>query len=67
MDEDGNPCELLIMDSKDIDMARRVWRWNLNGLDIPAQDITANMDWLSQWMALLLPILSQSERCWQTG
>ena len=31
MDEDGNPCELLIMDSKDIDMARRVWRWNLNG------------------------------------
>ena len=31
MDEDGNPCELLIMDSKDINMARRVWRWNLNG------------------------------------
>lgn len=31
MDDKGNPCELLIMDSKNIDEARRVWRWNLNG------------------------------------
>lgn len=31
MDDEGNPCELLIMDSKDINEARKVWRWNLNG------------------------------------
>ncbi|MFG6320736.1 MAG: phage tail protein [Lachnospiraceae bacterium] len=31
MDDKGNPCELLIMDSKNIDEARKVWRWNLNG------------------------------------
>lgn len=32
MDEDGNPKELLIMDTKDIDTAKKVWRWNINGL-----------------------------------
>lgn len=32
MDEDGNPKELLIMDTKDIDTAQKVWRWNINGL-----------------------------------
>ena len=31
MDSNGNPCEFLIMDSKDINEAQRVWRWNLNG------------------------------------
>lgn len=31
MDENGNPEELLIMDTKDIHTAKRVWRWNLNG------------------------------------
>lgn len=31
MDDKGNPCELLIMDTKNIDEARKVWRWNLNG------------------------------------
>ncbi len=31
MDTNGNPCEFLIMDSKDINEAHRVWRWNLNG------------------------------------
>ncbi len=31
MDTNGNPCEFLIMDSKDINEALRVWRWNLNG------------------------------------
>ena len=32
MNEDGNPKELLIMDTKDIDTAQKVWRWNINGL-----------------------------------
>lgn len=32
MNEDGNPKELLIMDTKDIDTAKKVWRWNINGL-----------------------------------
>ena len=32
MDDDGNPKELLIMDTKDIDTAQKVWRWNINGL-----------------------------------
>lgn len=32
MDDDGNPKELLIMDTKDIDKAQKVWRWNINGL-----------------------------------
>lgn len=31
-DDDGNPKELLIMDTKDIDTAKKVWRWNVNGL-----------------------------------
>lgn len=31
MDDKGNPCELLIMDSPNIDEAQKVWRWNLNG------------------------------------
>ena len=31
MDDEGNPSELLIMDSKNPEDARRVWRWNLNG------------------------------------
>lgn len=31
-DEDGNPKELLIMDTKDIETAQKVWRWNVNGL-----------------------------------
>lgn len=31
-DEQGNPKELLIMDTKDINTATRVWRWNVNGL-----------------------------------
>lgn len=32
MDDKGNPKELLIMDTKDIDTAQKVWRWNINGL-----------------------------------
>lgn len=32
MDDKGNPKEILIMDTKDIDTAQRVWRWNINGL-----------------------------------
>lgn len=32
MDEQGNPKELLIMDTKDISTAKKVWRWNINGL-----------------------------------
>lgn len=31
-DNNGNPKELLIMDSKDIETAKQVWRWNINGL-----------------------------------
>lgn len=31
-DDNGNPKELLIMDSKDIETAKHVWRWNINGL-----------------------------------
>lgn len=31
-DEGGNPKELLIMDTKDINTAQKVWRWNINGL-----------------------------------
>lgn len=32
MDENGNPKELLIMDTPDIETAKKVWRWNVNGL-----------------------------------
>ena len=32
MDDQGNPSELLIMDTKDIATAKKVWRWNINGL-----------------------------------
>lgn len=32
MDDKGNPKELLILDTKDIDTAQKVWRWNINGL-----------------------------------
>ena len=32
MGESGNPEELLIMDTSDINTARKVWRWNINGL-----------------------------------
>jgi len=32
MGEGGNPEELLIMDTNDINTARKVWRWNINGL-----------------------------------
>lgn len=32
MDENNNPAELLIMDTKDIAAAKKVWRWNLGGL-----------------------------------
>ena len=31
-DDNGVPKELLIMDTPDINTARRVWRWNINGL-----------------------------------
>lgn len=31
-DENGNPKELLIMDTNDIKTAKKVWRWNVNGL-----------------------------------
>lgn len=31
-DEEGNPKELLVMDTKDINTAKQVWRWNINGL-----------------------------------
>lgn len=31
-DDNGNPKELLIMDTKDIATAKKVWRWNINGL-----------------------------------
>lgn len=30
--EAGNPKELLIMDTDDINTAKKVWRWNINGL-----------------------------------
>lgn len=30
-DEDGKPKELLIMDTNDINIAQKVWRWNMNG------------------------------------
>lgn len=32
MDENGNPKELLVMDAPDIETAKKVWRWNINGL-----------------------------------
>lgn len=32
MGEKGNSEELLIMDTNDINTARKVWRWNINGL-----------------------------------
>lgn len=32
MDENGNPKEILIMDTNDIATAKKVWRWNINGL-----------------------------------
>lgn len=32
MDENGNPKELLIMDTADIQTAHKIWRWNINGL-----------------------------------
>lgn len=31
-DENGSPKELLIMDTNDINTAKKVWRWNMNGL-----------------------------------
>lgn len=31
-DEQGNPFEILIMDTDDIETAQKVWRWNQNGL-----------------------------------
>lgn len=31
-DEEGNPKELLVMDTKDINTAKQIWRWNINGL-----------------------------------
>lgn len=31
-DENGTPKELLIMDTDDINTAKKVWRWNMNGL-----------------------------------
>lgn len=31
-DEDGQPFEILIMDTPSIDTATNVWRWNVNGL-----------------------------------
>lgn len=31
-DEQGNPKEMLIMDTKDIETAKKLWRWNINGL-----------------------------------
>lgn len=33
-DADGNPYELLIMNTPDIETATRVWRWNQNGLGV---------------------------------
>lgn len=30
--EDGTPKELLIMDTDDINTAKKIWRWNINGL-----------------------------------
>lgn len=32
MDENGNPKELLIMDTNSTETATKVWRWNINGL-----------------------------------
>lgn len=32
MDDNGNPKELLVMDTNDIKTATKVWRWNVNGL-----------------------------------
>lgn len=31
MDANGKPTELLIMDTDNVDTARKVWRWNLSG------------------------------------
>lgn len=31
LDENGNAKELLIMDTMDLNTARKLWRWNLNG------------------------------------
>lgn len=31
-DNDGEPDEILIMDSDDIETAQKIWRWNKNGL-----------------------------------
>ena len=33
-DADGNPTELLVMNTPDITTATRVWRWNQNGLGV---------------------------------
>lgn len=32
LDKNGNPTELLIMDTKNKETATKVWRWNVNGL-----------------------------------
>lgn len=42
MDEDGNPVELLIMDTKDISTAKNVWRWNLNGFGYSSTGYNGN-------------------------
>lgn len=48
---DGQPEELLVMDTPDINTAVNVWRWNLNGLghshsgyDGPYDDVALTMD-----------------------
>lgn len=48
---DGEPEELLVMDTPDINTAVNVWRWNLNGLghshsgyDGPYDDVALTMD-----------------------
>lgn len=38
-DEDGVPVEMFIMDTKDMDTAKKIWRWNSEGLGYSANGI----------------------------
>lgn len=43
-DNDGHPKELLIMDTNDINTARKVWRWNVNGLGYSSTGYNGRFD-----------------------
>lgn len=43
-DENGNRVEQLIMDTKDINTAQKVWRWNVNGFGYSKNGINGPFD-----------------------